>query len=235
MFLPRVLQAATDAALQCAFPPVCFSCNMPLPSWRERICRNCLSALRVVAVTDEIYRRALHRLQSAGVLDLIVPWYFEKEGPLQSLIHQLKYGGMTRLGFDLGKGVGDLVASREEKGFDAIIPIPLHKARMRERGYNQAACIAAGVARITRRPVRPRLVRRSRFTPTQTALSFEERQENVLGAFAASRMRLWAIAGRRFLLVDDVVTTGATMGACSMALLAAGAREVVGCAIAIAE
>ncbi|HTY57426.1 MAG TPA: phosphoribosyltransferase family protein, partial [Bacteroidota bacterium] len=102
-------------------------------------------------------------------------------------------------------------------------------------GFNQCAHIARGVASVTGRPVRSGLLRRSRFTPSQTPLGVEERRENVRGAFALRRRARSAIEGKTILLVDDVVTTGATMRSCAGLLCASGARSVVACAVALAR
>jgi predicted amidophosphoribosyltransferase len=104
---------------------------------------------------------------------------------------------------------------------------------MRERGFDQCACIARGVSTVTGRPVDARLIRRVRFTASQTTLGHGERRENVRGAFALRPHA--SVAGMTILLVDDVVTTGSTMRACASVLLGAGARSVIACAVAIAR
>ena len=140
---------------------------------------------------------------------------------------------MTAIGEELGRVLGERIrdVGRGESG--VVVPLPLHRSRLRERGYNQCACIARGVAAVTGRPVDHRLVRRVRFTASQTTLGHEERRDNVRGAFAVRPHA--SVAGMTVLLVDDVVTTGATMRACASALCSAGARSVIACAVAIAR
>jgi ComF family protein len=117
-------------------------------------------------------------------------------------------------------------------GFDALIPVPVHRARRRERGYNQAEVIAGHLEILWSRPVWPKALVRRRATRSQTRLSKGERGHNLEGAFAAPDGR---VRGKRLLLIDDVFTTGATTEACALALLRAGAAEVAVFALAKVE
>lgn len=107
---------------------------------------------------------------------------------------------------------------------DLLVPVPLHPRRQRERGFNQAALLAERVGRVWGRPVIASALVRTMATPPQTELSGEARRRNVRGAFAVVRPR--QVAGRRVLLIDDVMTTGATVEACAAPLRGAGAAEV---------
>ena len=106
------------------------------------------------------------------------------------------------------------------EGIDLIVPVPLAKKRQRQRGYNQSHCLADGVSQITGLPVSNQVVRRTRFVKSQTQMGRQERQENVADVFEVRDLDM--IRGRHVLLVDDVVTTGATMTACARELLKAG-------------
>jgi ComF family protein len=192
--------------------------------------------VRTVHSGDPAYREAIAGLASDGLISgFATRFYFEKDGPLQSLIHQLKYGGMTAVGIELGREVGpsarDLTGGSRIAG---IIPVPLHRARLRERGYNQSEQIAKGVAAVTGFPVCARFLRRSRCTESQTILSVEERRRNVAGAFSIPRSALPSIRGGSFLIVDDVITTGATICECSRVLLDSGAERTFACSLALA-
>lgn len=143
------------------------------------------------------------------------------EGPLRELIHLLKYDGMKPLAGPLGEYLSRAVPLDET--FDAVVPMPLHWRRRFERGFNQAAALARDVARRRRIPLL-NAVRRIRATRTQTGLTNARRRENVSGAFRAGRGR--PLEGLRLLLVDDVMTTGATGSACATALKRAGAKSV---------
>lgn len=151
-------------------------------------------------------------------------------GPLADAIHAFKYGGRPALSRPLGAWLAAQVAL---PGGGTVVSVPLGRARRIARGYDQAALLADALARRAGRGVR-RLrgaLRRVRETPPQVGQSRAERARNVAGAFAADR----SVAGRDVLLVDDVVTTGATAAAAAEALRAAGARSVVVIALARAE
>lgn len=152
---------------------------------------------------------------------LIVPWPFG--GEVQDLLHGLKYEGKTYVAPVLAEAIAERI---RQVGYDknsVVVPVPLHAARLRERGYNQSRLLAAGIARTLGLTTRLAL-RRVRPTETQTELGLEERVRNVDGAFRV-RKNHW-VAGQPILLVDDVCTTGSTVNACASVLLAAGAAGV---------
>jgi ComF family protein len=186
---------------------------------------------------DPLYEEAQRRLTEDGTCDRLVSLFpFEKGAPLQSLLHELKYHGGTGIGLWLGRQLGLAVASAlDPRRFSGCLPVPLHRVRRRERGYNQSVLLCRGVAAESGVQLCGSLLRRTRVTPSQTALDVEERAANVEGAFAASRGARGKIAGRSFLLVDDVLTTGATMRACAAVLKRSGAEQVVACAVALAS
>lgn len=143
------------------------------------------------------------------------------EGMLKDAVHRFKYAGEYRLAPTLGAMMA-FVAIREGMAADVVAPVPLHPARERERGYNQAALLAGEVSRHIGRPVYRGLTR-TRATSPQANLPAGRRVANVAGAFV---YRGNSLAGSRVLLIDDVLTTGSTADACAQALLAAGARWV---------
>jgi ComF family protein len=115
---------------------------------------------------------------------------------------------------------------------DAIVPLPLHKRKLRERGYNQSELIARGISEITGFPVRTDFVRRSKYTQTQTALSLDERKANMEDAFICGPAD---VGGTTVIVVDDIITTGSTVRSCAEVLKVAGAAEVIAASAAIAE
>jgi len=142
------------------------------------------------------------------------------EGTLRELIHLYKYSGMK----PLAKPLGDLLATAlpREQAFDAVVAVPLHWRRQWNRGFNQSELLARSIARRCGLPVlHP--VRRRRATRVQAGLSNSRRRENVAGAFTA---KAGHAKGLRILLIDDVMTTGATASACAHALKRAGAKSV---------
>ncbi|HCA78588.1 MAG TPA: hypothetical protein DEP53_02525, partial [Bacteroidetes bacterium] len=115
---------------------------------------------------------------------------------------------------------------------DAVVPVPLHKRKLRERGFNQSLLIARGISGVLGIPVRADLVRRTRWTQTQTALSKEERKQNVEDAFECGETNLQGLC---VIVVDDVITTGATIEAVARALEASKAKTVIAASAAIAQ
>jgi len=144
------------------------------------------------------------------------------EGPLRQAIHHLKYNGRACL----AEPLGSLIVERWEKAAlpaDLIVPVPLHPARLRERGYNQSTLLAHQLAQACGLPVVEDALRRVKATLPQITLNAEQRKVNVQDAFEAQAD---LVQGRRVLLIDDVCTTGATLAACSHALKQAGATSV---------
>lgn len=146
--------------------------------------------------------------------------YFE--GVLREAIHRLKYSGCTAL----VEPLGDLMAAywiQHPMPADVVVPVPLHAARLRERGYNQAALLAREMAHRVGLALDEQTLIRRRATAPQVELNARQRSENVRDAFHCSGDGL---AGKQVLLVDDVCTTGATLEACAVALYEGGARSV---------
>ena len=146
---------------------------------------------------------------------------FRYGGPVADAIHRYKYEGRSELAGGLGALMGE--AARPLIGsVDAVVPVPLHWRRRRQRGFDQAALLARPVARALAVPARLRGLRRVRHTVSQVDLPRSERQENVRGAFECWRLA----SARRVLLIDDVRTTGATLDAASAALIEGGVEQV---------
>ncbi|MBM4437931.1 MAG: ComF family protein [Actinobacteria bacterium] len=142
------------------------------------------------------------------------------ETPLREAIHRLKYDNKRYLASELAAIAAP--ALEPATAIDAVVAVPLHPAREAVRGYNQSDLIARALGKLLDRPVTPELLRRQRVTPPQTSLARADRLQNVRGAFAAAP----AARGLRVLLVDDVLTTGATIDACARALRRARAQWV---------
>jgi ComF family protein len=149
------------------------------------------------------------------------------EGTLRDAIYGLKYDYIRELALPLG----DLLAECYQVAplpADVLLPVPLHRRRRRERGYNQSVLLARRLGSIVQVPVRTDLLCRHRYTRSQTRLNAQQRSQNVNGAFSCADQPETnrAIAGKNLLLIDDVTTTGATLRACARVLRDQGARSV---------
>lgn len=146
-------------------------------------------------------------------------FYFEPHSEVSRMIYSLKYKGRPDIGVALGRlAAGEFMAAGFFDGVDVIVPVPLARKRLRERGYNQSAEVAAGVSSLTGIPVDERSVCRKAFKTSQTKLGRWERLGNVSGLFEVRRQE--RLLGKHVLLVDDVFTTGATVMACASAVAA---------------
>lgn len=206
-------------------PALCPGCDELLEPGEHGYCGACRASLEPAPYPRDLFNDLVAHTSADGLaLSAIGALYrFERGAPVQRLIHALKYRGCMALGAELGGELGRaLRVFSEFDGVDLVLPVPLHAARRRERGYNQAETIAAGIARVLDVPMDARLLARTRHTGTQTTLGADARRVNVLGAFRATA----ALAGAHLLLCDDVCTTGATLNACAEVLLAAGAASV---------
>jgi ComF family protein len=160
--------------------------------------------------------------------------FYSRGSRIRNLIHRLKYSGIQEIGHELGRiYAAALLKSGFVSGVDLIIPVPLHPARKRTRGFNQSECIARGISEVTSIPVNTRALRRIVKSSTQTNKSRFERWTNVEGIFSVTDQE--AVSGRHVLLVDDVITTGSTIEACANELLKIEGVKVsvvaIGCAV----
>lgn len=241
LMMRRAAGGSVDAAVSLAegflallYPPVCAVCRSPIPGpgvLRAGFCGPCLAAMIPPRTTP------LAAAVSWAETGFPVAAAGEYHGPLQQAVQRLKYARRDDLARPLAALMGDLMVrlERERDGTwvrpGLLIPVPLHPARERRRGYNQARLLAALLSRRSGIPLAPRrALRRKRRTGSQTGRTVKQRRDKMLGAFRAG----WSsgLAGKRVLLVDDVVTTGATLKACADALRAAGAGPITGLVLA---
>ncbi|MEL7672534.1 MAG: ComF family protein [Chloroflexota bacterium] len=193
------------------FPPYCAGCERV----GSLLCPRCMAAI------TRPTPRAIPGLAEVCVCA-------EYDGAIGAAIRALKYGGQTRLAEPLGTLLARSLY-RSGWSIDLIVPVPLHPARLRDRGYNQAKLVSLYASRALAIPVSSSAVWRVRDTPSQVDLNARERRANMKGAFESDAE---IVRGRSVLVVDDVLTTGATIGACAEALRLAGAARVFGATVA---
>ncbi len=222
--------------LDLAFPRACASCGQPPGLDAGHLCWDCVAGLPLIA--PPFCSVCGDPAEGVTEAEFVCGWCRDKtppferarsavryHGAIRDLLHAFKYQGAIHLAPDLGELLeGCVRAHYSDELLDAVCFVPLYPARERERGYNQSRLLAADLARRRGLPLMPRLLSRIRPTATQTRLSAPARAENVRGAFAVADPG-W-VRGRRLLLVDDVMTTGSTVGECARALRAAGAWRV---------
>jgi len=202
------------------YPPHCLLCNWQLVGDERYLCLHCLCELPVT----NYHRRHGNPVQDlfAGypqVEDVTSYLFFEKEGKTQQLVHRLKYYGDKRLAEYLGQtAAAELKQSGYYNTIDLIVPIPLHPRKQRRRGYNQSEYVARGFAAVYGCPIDARSVIRLTDTESQTRKSVYERHVNVEKIFSVINPDI--LSGKHILLIDDVITTGATTSACIEALRA---------------
>jgi ComF family protein len=217
------------------FPEVCVACGKLLDQGEEQICTECFTAFDPfpgVEAGGEALRRLVRGHFGAGAEpdEAWCLYPYRHGGRLHDALHGLKYGGLYPLGALFGRKLAGLVAG-SPRSFDAVVPVPLHALKKIERTYNQSEKIAEGVAGVLGLPVLGRALVRHRFTDSQTGLDARSRSRNVRDAFSAGPIP----APRRVLLVDDVVTTGATLVAAATALKRHGAASVAFATVALTE
>lgn len=201
------------------FPEFCCACGTTLVEGECCICIACDLDLPRTYFQEHSENPVMRKFLGRAALEKAGAWlHFNKEGRVQSLMHQFKYKNRPDLAFYLGRRAAEeWVDSGFFKTLDFIVAVPLHPRRLRQRGYNQAACIAKGMSAALGIPVRSDLLERSLFQKSQTKEHRFERWQNVSQNFRLqSKISLQSC---HILLVDDVITTGATLEACAQVLL----------------
>lgn len=205
--------------LHLLYPHLCNGCGSDLLQKNNLLCLKCINALPHTRFAqyagNPVEKYFWGRLNIAAAHS---EFYFSKGSLVQELIHQLKYKGNTAIGSYLGGLMAEtLIKSMRFAAIDGLIPLPLYPDKEHQRGYNQAAIICNGMSVVMNVPVLTGHVIRQRFTETQTRKHRTERWENVDKSFTIKNDA--TLKGKHLLLVDDVVTTGATLEACGATIL----------------
>jgi ComF family protein len=209
------------------FPRICPGCSEALLRNEHLVCLSCFLQLPQTGFHQSPFDNPVHRLfwGRVPIYAASAFLYFRKSGVIQQLMHALKYENQPEIGTFLGAEYGKTIA--EENPFHSanlILPVPLHPKREKQRGYNQSECFASGLSASLCLETNNRILVRNDFKGSQTKKSRFERWQNVESVFAVTNNK--AIENKHVLLVDDVVTTGATIEACARQLFLGGAACV---------
>ena len=225
-------------ALRIVLPSWCVVCDSELP-WRDRVASCCGECWRALPRIGPVKCRSCALPLPGGDLCITcsadpaaVAWcdaWGEYKGSLERLLHAFKFERHDFLDAPLASLLHETLVTRGDVGFDAIVPVPMSRAKERRRGYNQAALLAAALAKRLNIECDPGLLVKQRENETQSLLARAARAGNVKGVYAAS----WSADKLSVLVVDDICTTGETLRACASELVRAGASRV--CAISIAK
>ena len=204
-----------DNILNLFYPRVCAACGESLLKDEVTVCMKCRYALPRTGYENNpdnplaqgFYGRVRFHAVTAN-------FFFAKSGKVQHLIHELKYKGNKEAGIFLGQQIGESIKDAPLfQGIDYLVPVPLHPKREKKRGYNQSMMIARGINEVTGIPIGDRYLVRSVNTATQTRKSAEERFKNVKDIFEVRHAE--ELEGKHLLIIDDVLTTGATLESCA--------------------
>jgi ComF family protein len=216
-----MLKNALHPLLHLFLPHHCAGCGSDIMSPDQVLCMHCINRLPVTSfhmhAGNPIEKIFWGRMPVADAASYL---YFSKDSLLQRIVHELKYKGNKELGLFIGCKMGEaLLQTNRFRDIDALIPLPLFAARERKRGYNQALVLCQGMAGVLQIPILKQAIRRTASSETQTNKNRIDRWLNMQGKFELQQPE--AISGKHILLVDDVITTGATLEACGQELLTA--------------
>jgi ComF family protein len=242
--IKRFLLDLKDDLLDFVYPQACAICRNPLKREETDVCEECWKALALLPSSycpycrtslenqDEIANHQCPNLTGSEERRILaVRSLGTFDDHYQKLVHRVKYEKKIHLGRRLAQRLGE--STSEDKcfaGCDMVIPVPLHRARQRERGFNQSEVLAEGISRVMGVSLTKDVLTRKRNTKDQTYLNARQRAENVKGAFVVTQPE--KTDGKRVILVDDVMTTGATLNECARVLQEAGAAGVFAATLA---
>lgn len=217
------------------FPELCAACGRDLYKNEDIICTYCKYHLPQTNFHTDLNNKMARQLWGRFAFEQAIAFlYFQKGSKVQNLMHQLKYNKRPEVGIKLGELYAyQLFRSEDWKKADLIIPVPLHPTKLKKRGYNQSEQISMGMASVLQLPISTNHLIRAEHTETQTRKSRYARYENLKDAFLIKNE--FELIQKHIMLVDDVMTTGATLEACSLELLKIEGLKISICTIAFTE
>lgn len=216
--MSQVIQSVLREIKDIVYPNNCVICNNFVKESRNCLCKRCFSKFEPTWLEDWIDKLRF----SEGIDEIYSAWY--ALGAINDIIHSIKYHNQPRLGEELGRRIANEIPIDELDKIDLITAVPLNSTRNRDRGYNQSEWICRGLAKAWNVPYKFNLLKRVKYTNTQTDLSASERKQNMKNAFTTTNK----IDSLSIAIIDDVITTGATLSACAVVLKNSGASKITG-------
>jgi len=216
--LANILSSFYHDIVNIIFPNNCAICNQLVAENQNCICTRCFSNFKPTGLENWI-----DNLRIAAGIDAVYSAWFAT-GSVKDIIYSIKYHNQPRLGEELGRRIAAEIPIDELDEIDTITAVPLNSTRKRERGYNQSEWICRGLSKAWGIPYQNNLIKRIKYTHTQTDLNAKERKENMTNAFSFRR----EVDSLSVVIVDDVITTGATLSACAVEIRRSGAKKVTG-------
>ena len=216
------LASVGNAFISLFFPNQCLVCKGGDFHSSDPICPDCLQQMDPLPIENRVKELTVNN----GIDMALAGWEFGDE--LRTAIHSLKYEERARIGYFLGKVLGERLHLKTIQELDYLIPVPRHPVKFRDRGFNQAEWIAIGVGKAIQKPVQTGLMKRMKYTISQTTLNREERLNNMKQAFRITK----DVTDKKIGIVDDVLTTGSTISSMASVLKDAGAKTIVALTVA---
>lgn len=234
----RIPDMVVKSIAEVIAPRHCEVCGIHITGDRTRfefLCNKCFDAIPYAPPPAEIYNNKMRNFNPDDLMlsNIFSLFSIKEENNYMNLIYALKYYGFNRVGYELGIELAKVIQYHNPLEYDYIVPVPIHKVRIRERGYNQSDFIARGVSSLLGVPVNRQLVNRAKYTQTQTLLDSEQRKINVASAFVPYKRSL-NLQGKKILIVDDVFTTGSTINSVGTCLMNIGAGRIDAATLAVA-
>jgi len=225
MGLINQIKIVSNALLDVVFPNYCEICKIDLHINESYLCLGCRFDLPYISDSkynlESLQKLFWGRVEINNIYALL---NYQKGNQTQKILHQLKYKSKTKLATHFGERIGELIENPEQ--IDYLLPVPLHLKKLKQRGFNQSTIIANGIFKTSNIPINESIIIRNSFNVSQTKFSKFDRWDNVKSIFTVIKPEL--IENKHVLLIDDVLTTGATIEACVQELL-----KVKGCTVSI--
>lgn len=219
--------------LQFFFPELCIACHHLLTAEEKVLCTSCLYHLPRTDFHKFLDNPVSQLFWGRVKIEASASWfYYFKGSAYQSIIHKLKYNGRKDIGIELGRIFASEILTSDVCSVDLLIPVPLHPRKLKSRGYNQSEMIAKGMADIMNKEMLNNVLIKTSFTETQTRKSRFDRYLNIEGKFKVINEE--KIQNKHILLIDDVITTGATIESCAVALLKVNGVKLSVASLAVA-